>query len=184
MAQLINEARRMQVLAGLITESQLNEAESALLNTLKSKEKYLKDSPENITKKITDYLKSIIVVADGKIPGSKVIENKTYYLTPWEGKNIKLQITAIKEKGKITADQSVLNGLVKIDPYLSQETANEVMKTYLEDQRFTEDFGGFNDLGILDTRKFPNHFNQSQAESLDIESTVNEALIKFRKTGK
>ena len=58
----MNELRRMQRLAGLITESQLNEEETSLQTYLTSKEKNLKSRPTELAKKITDYLDSVFVV--------------------------------------------------------------------------------------------------------------------------
>ena len=185
MAQLINEAKRMQLLAGLITESQLNEAESALQTYLTSIEKNLKSKPEELTKKITDYLRSVFVVAKG-IPG--VISNAggIYYIIPSKKGDDFVTVMGYvdKNKGFIVNDQ-ILKWLVSVDPFLSNEAAEKAVQAYIQDSKLNigGKWGGFEKYGDMMKNQLGIGKEEKPAapQQESIEQAVNEALRKFRK---
>lgn len=175
MAQL-NELKRMQQLAGLINESQLNEAESALQTYLTGIANNLNKKPEALAKEITDYLNSVLVRKDSKTTGEG-----TFYVVPSKKGAPFLMVMGHTDKSKgFVANEEISKWLAKADPYLTNETQDEIMKAYIQDTKLTtEKWGGF---VKLPSTLHPNDLKiqQPQQESIDIESAVNEALSKLR----
>ena len=141
--QIISEEfKRMQVLAGLITESQLNEIESNLVSYLTSLEKNISKKPQALATEITNYLNTILI--------QKSIKNLPNQGLAYLGKGkvepfLKIWAYIDKNRGFV-ANEEILKFLVKADDFLSNEKAEEVVKAYLKDQQLTganEKFGGF-----------------------------------------
>jgi len=174
MKQPINEIKRMQQLAGLITESQLNEVESSLQTYLTSIEKNLKSKPEELTKKITDYLHSVFVVGNG-IPGVISVPNHIYYVIPSKkGDNfITVMGYTDRDKGFIVNDQ-ILKWLVSADPFLSNEAAEKVVQSYIQDSKLNTGgkWGGFEKMGDMLKNQFET--NKKPATEPQQESQLNE----------
>ena len=170
---LSEEFRRMQLLAGVINESQLNEGWDGFSAT--GWQARIKD----LAKEITDYLNSVIVRKDS-IPTGK----GTFYVVPSKIGAPFLMVMALTDKSKgFIANEEISKWLVKVDPYLVNDAQDEIMKAYIQDTKLTTGkWGGFeklpstlhpNDLKAKSSSPAP------QAES--IEQVVNEALKVYRK---
>ncbi len=194
MAQLINEAKRMQLLAGLITESQLNEVELKVADLGPEFEKVVKEIfGETVVVKDIDVSYRPSTDTGGK---PHLYMSATIPQTKESTKGVMLSIGFSNKEGKgavsyqnYSKDKEAtakefedklipafkkaaaisLGKIVKDPNQLSQSTVGSGYKYEEKDQA---------DLDRYIT-ELP---NLSLQES--IEQTVNEALTKFRKTGK
>lgn len=225
MAQLINEAKRMQLLAGMITESQLNELSPELL--ARASQKAAEQGRTLQSNKFAQAANAI------KYKAAQIAKDaKLEPVKPFVGKELNLYYDIKTDKGiiqaigipfKIQTIQEDTSGVLIVA--LQTDTKYDIYKYphfYFipEKDHFTlsanvsgdnymirgMDQAGANMIWKIakafkpDTQITPNTlitgaptpiagkafqpYKQPQEESLDIESTVNEALTKFRKTGK
>lgn len=167
MAQLINEAKRMQQLAGLINESQLNEGFDdfnatgwmARIKELAKEMGY--DASTGWNDQNTD--RARLQAADEAEKGEK----KAYIGTVDDGNTIVVTFTLDKDN----KDQNKANIQKKIVD-LYKNDANVTLGKHTHGDTLMQ-------VIIKDKTK-----SQPQAESLDIDAVVNEALAKVRKTRK
>ena len=147
----MNEMKRMQRLAGILTESQLNEEETSLQTYLTSKEKNLKSRPTELAKKITDYLDSVFVVGKG-IPGVVSNASGTYYIIPSKKGDDFVTVMGRIDKNKgFVVNEQILTWLVGADPFLSNEVAEKVVQAYIQDSKLNTGgkWGGFEKYGDM-----------------------------------
>jgi hypothetical protein len=159
MKQPINEVKRMQFLAGLITESQLNEAESPLKTFLTTGE--FKDVPqkEQIADKIINYLDSVFVAGSG-IPGQSYSpENGKFWLYKQDGDKYTASAKIPSEgnsKNMLIVNKFVEDELQKLGAPLwekvggftgnNRELQEKVIFTYLG--KVAPQFGGFSKIPV------------------------------------
>jgi hypothetical protein len=162
---LSEEFKRMQFLAGLITESRLNEAESALRTYLTSIADKLSKKPDILAKEITDYLNSVLVRKGLKdateAPGSMFTGKGTFYIVPSNKPPFVFKMAQFTKensgKGMVFSDV-ISSKLATFDKALVNEFQNKIMEAYIQDTKFTtEKFGGFEKLGT----SHPNDFKSN-----------------------
>ena len=178
MAQLINEAKRMQQLAGLIIESQLNEDKLELNN--KARQLYSLFKKAGATP---------VVMTTGKSFASPDVKN--YNVSIMVNNNNELMVGIKGDKATAEKYSSLvakqfpdleLKGDIKIGQGWGGEQDSYADLVLV--QKTTKKGGAINPNQRPNAPKPAAPAAQPQQESLDISSVVNEALAKFRKTGK
>jgi hypothetical protein len=182
MAQLINEAKRMQQLAGLINESQLNEVEQTNEIFGLGAEKVedgdtilfyndkpvSEENPNNIVKVVLNWQ------GDGGLVSPSEIQSSSSGIMSKKGDGV---VDLDFGKNKIAVGDKYFNSVNPKDweGELEDMRKNKPKITKIEVIKKGQS-------QPKSVKKI--QFAPSQNESINIESTVNEALAKFRKTGK
>jgi hypothetical protein len=173
MSQLIKEAKRMQLLAGLITESQLNEDNTQIKKIARDLYSWLKKNGVEV--KLIASLPS--AGASGKQIGATSTGNNTSLVWYWDDpktKQTQIEIHLIGDP-KIVADveKKFLSAYPNLEQY--QKTGEGGTRIAFRVREKTTKKGGY----VSNTQQNTKPAAQPQQES--IEQAVNEALRKFRK---
>ena len=173
MAQLINEAKRMQLLAGLITESQLNEDNTQVKKIARDLYSWLKKNGVEV--KLIASLPS--AGTSGKQIGAKssATTSLVWYWDDPKTKQTQIEIHLIGDP-KIVADveKKFLSAYPNLEQY--QKTGEGGPQIAFRVREKTTKKGGL----VGNTQQNAKPAAQPQQES--IEQAVNEALAKFRKS--
>ncbi len=190
MAQLINEAKRMQLLAGLITESQLNEDDTHINKIARDLYSFLKKYGVNVALSKERPSKPTKTIGDmSKQPGMSkpgVTADNTATIFVYKGNKGGLEIS-VRLNGDKRKVEEVESKLLAAYPGLEQsdrqgsDTHGMTGKSLgfyslaFRVKEKTTKKGGY----VSNTQQNAKPAAQPQQES--IEQTVNEALKKFRK---
>jgi hypothetical protein len=162
MAQLINEAKRFQKLAGLITESQLNEADDKKWEIVGPGETGydLTWYKTYVTPEIKEKIKTELGISDDdiKISHSEMQEDPSFWFT-----NVEINTNAVSDDKKSNYKSVVRKAITPVEEKSTEKSAPK-------DAPITKKSG------IID--KVKSFFGKKQQES--IEQAVNESLRKFR----
>jgi hypothetical protein len=162
MKQPINEAKRMQQLAGILKEGQLNEEGDKKWESINS----FYQTP--IEEKTRNEIKKELGIGDDDIQfGYSADQADSMY---WYS-DVKININALPEDKKSTA-KNIINKIVND---ASKSKDDESKKEAPSDPEIPV----VKKSGVMD--KIKSLFKGKQQESLDIESVVNEALKAIRK---
>ena len=208
MAQLINEAKRMQLLAGLITESQLNEAlnkdikafgqdldknlKAAGFNTIitfqapsNEQQKKVQDDPKSVLLYVTQSDQYQGLQLRGNIKSAKTLDKvvSRFQVADWSGPKMTFG------KGWDAKTKQVVGGFNPGDIVGTKDPRAGIQGKPFYDANFyryattqaktTTDQGGKTTKSQGVTQTMAKPAAQPQKESIEL--TVNEALANFRK---